>query len=418
MTNFNLMKKVITVTIICILSALFIGGCGKDESEEKAKGDRILVLTHGFGADELFRIEDVSCKLSEYMVYLTNIQKEYEANMGTGIWKKEVDGRTLEDSVKDVALSRISQVKTMNILAASYGLGLDEEEREQALTRANRYFDSLTEEEVKILGIDITTLTTMCQEYMLADKLYESIIADINPEISDDEARKVLVEQIFLRTAEEDEKGNLIHYAQDKKDEALRKAEEIRGRIGEEESFESLSAQYNQAEEMTVSIGRGERDSGFEEAVFGLDKNEISEVLEASEGLYILKCVSTNNQAETEINKIRILEERRKLAFEKEYDTFAEGLVKKMNNKVWENVAMIHDDALTTHSFFKIVSKEADAGEDAENAEGTADAAGAENTTDSADSEAQEKRGKHTVEEPVVDGQDSWKPDISMNGEN
>lgn len=40
----------------------------------------------------------------------------------------------------------------------------------------------------------------MYREYALADKVYTFIIKDINPEVSDDEARTITVRQILIMT--------------------------------------------------------------------------------------------------------------------------------------------------------------------------------------------------------------------------
>ena len=49
-------------------------------------GDSKIILTTGFMENELFRIDGLSCDKSEYMVYLTNIQDQYESAYGSSIW--------------------------------------------------------------------------------------------------------------------------------------------------------------------------------------------------------------------------------------------------------------------------------------------------------------------------------------------
>ncbi len=41
-------------------------------------------------------------------------------------------------------------------------------------------------------------MENLYREYAMADKVYQLIIQDINPEISDDEARKITVQQILF----------------------------------------------------------------------------------------------------------------------------------------------------------------------------------------------------------------------------
>ena len=53
---------------------------------------------------------------------------------------------------------------------------------------AAAYLESLGGEERQILGVTPELAEGMYRDYALADKVYQEIIGDINPEISDDEA--------------------------------------------------------------------------------------------------------------------------------------------------------------------------------------------------------------------------------------
>ena len=68
--------------------------CGKQED-----GKTKIVLTTGFSENEVFKIGSSSCDRSEIMVYLTNMQNQYEAVYGDQIWSRSINGETLEDKV-------------------------------------------------------------------------------------------------------------------------------------------------------------------------------------------------------------------------------------------------------------------------------------------------------------------------------
>lgn len=57
------------------------------------------------------------------MVYLTNVQNEYEKVYGDRIWESSHNGVTLEDNIKDTVLERLTRIKTMYLLAKEQGSG-------------------------------------------------------------------------------------------------------------------------------------------------------------------------------------------------------------------------------------------------------------------------------------------------------
>jgi foldase protein PrsA len=95
-------------------------------------------------------------------------------------------------------------------------------------------------------------------------------------------------------------------------------------------------------------------DTAFEEASFNLGTDEISDIVESEHGYHIIKCISTFNRSETDRNKVKIVEQRRKEVFNDEYSKFVESLTKSLNEKLWESVSFIEDENVTTDSFFEV----------------------------------------------------------------
>lgn len=66
--------------------------------------------------------------------------------------------------------------------------------------------------------------------------------------------------------------------------------------------------------------------------------DEISNVVETVYGYHIIKCISTFDRDETDRNKVKIVEQRRKEVFEEQYSAFVEGLTRNMNTKLWHRL--------------------------------------------------------------------------------
>lgn len=341
-------------SLACILTGaclVALSGCGKLENTR-------VVLTTGFTGDELFRIEDMSCTEAEFMVFLINSQDTYVEGFGKDILSVKVGESTMEESIKENCLATLAQIKAMNLLAVENGIELTDSEKDMAITAGQEYYSSLNEEEISAMdGITKEQIISLYEEYATANKLYEYIIRDINPEISDDEARTITVEQIVLRTWEIDSNGEQVPMEQSKKDAVYSKANQILREIGEGAEFGTLVENYNEAEEGTISFGKGEVDPVLEEAAFNLDSNEVSGIIETDNSYVILKCVNTFNREETEANKVRIVEERKREVFGEKYDAFVANLSKVLNTDKWNKLKLADSDRITTSSFFEVYRK-------------------------------------------------------------
>lgn len=324
-------------------------GCGS--------GDGIgtkVVLTTGFDKDEVFRIETSSCKLPELMVYLTTIQNRYESVYGREIWETKADGVTLEENVKNIALAQIAQIKTMNLMAEKYEVDLDEEEKARAENAAKAYYETLGEREIELMGVSEKTIKALYTELARAEKMYQYTIKDINPEISDDEARTITVQHILIKTYALDGTGKKIEYTETARQEAYEEAREALALAKDGEDFDALIRKYSEDDKSTYSFGKGEMEEAFETAAFNLGTGEISDIVETEFGYHIIKCINTFDREETDANKIKIVEQRREEAFGREYDAYVETLTRNLNEELWNTVNFIHDENVSTQNFFEV----------------------------------------------------------------
>lgn len=346
MGNRKCRKIAITGLLLCLLFTIW--GCGSREGNEAVKpeqgGVTQVVLTTGFAKDEVFRIGKSSCHMDEFMVYLTNIQNRYESVYGSQIWSVSSNGISMESRIKDTVAARIAQVKTMNLLAQEYQVTLTEEEEKQVTLAAQEYYGSLSQAEIEAMGASEELIAQIYREYLIAHKVYEYIIRDINPEISDDEARSVTVDWIFVKASEEDE-------------EAAALASDIRNRLNGGEDFYTLASSYSDDKVITHTFGKGMVDQAVEDCAFNLSVDETSQVIQGADGYYILHCVSTLDRKETDANKEKIVTQRKKEAFNEVYGTFADAQVKQLNEELWSDISMVHDAQVMTNDFFDVYEK-------------------------------------------------------------
>lgn len=123
------------------------------------------------------------------------------------------------------------------------------------------------------------------------------------------------------------------------------------------EDFDELAEKYNEDKETKYSFGKGTMPESFEEAAFNLDTDEVSSIVETEYGYHIIKCVSTFDKEETDINKEKIVSERKNEAFNIVYDEFVKTLYSNLNEELWNTLNFSANEKITTTNFFDVYNE-------------------------------------------------------------
>ena len=345
----GLRRRLLRVLPAVIVSCL-LAGCGK------------VIFVSGLGSDPLFTVGEQSGTADELAVYLVTLQNQYKALYGEDVFERE-GNETLEESLKDNALELLVKVKVLNGAAGSLGLETDETESAKAAQAAEQYVGGLSEADLDYLGVQMSQITQMYEEYDLALEAAQALIADVDREVSDDEARTVTVQSILIKTYSEDADGNRVEFSEEEKEEAYERAVSIRQEIQDGMdnllgiTFVTWMAEYNEDSVTTYTFGKGEVDSAFEEAAFSQEIGTISDPIETSDGYRIIKVIATSDADEIEANKETILEERLDEAYEEAYNELLEGLDYNLNRDRWAEITLCDDPDVTTMNFFEIYNE-------------------------------------------------------------
>jgi foldase protein PrsA len=341
----NRIKRIVAI-VAAISSIMVFTACGKSNA----------TIAVGLGKDYAFKIGSERAEEAEFLLYLTNIANKYEKVYGEGLWElKEEDGTTMLDKCKNLALAQLAQVKAMKLLAKEKEISLTEEEQAKAQSAAKQYFATLSVEEKEALKMeDETIIHEIYCDRLLADKLYLYLIRDVNPEISDDEARIITVQHILLKTYTVDDNGNRTELDAAACSKVLEKAEEIHAEATAGEGFEALISKYNEDSKSTYSFGKGDMEKAFEKAAYDLAKDEISKVVRTSQGYHIIKCISTLDREQTDLNKEKLLVSRKQKVFGDTYNQFVAELKKQENTELIQEVSLPGFDTVDTMEMFEI----------------------------------------------------------------
>lgn len=343
--NFKyIVKKIAVVCMIGTLSTAGLTGCGNDTK---------IVLTTGLSGNQLFKIGSSTCTTPEIMVYLTTFYNQYVDIYGQEMWNYDFGGVSLEEHVKDVVLSKMAQIKIMNLMAEEREITLTEEEEEKVLAAAENYYSMLEENLKEQEKITKEVVEKVYREYTLANKVYMTITESADMEISDDEARAVTVQVIYFKNwkMKNNEKTDL---SESETMNVLKTAKNVLERINAGEDFETLAMEYSDDKQIVKSYGRGSVEAEFEELLFSMDEGDLSDVIVLKDGYYIVKCVSTMDYEATQKNKKMLAEQRKQEAFSKAYTEIATNTHSQFRDKQWEKLTLNEEIHSTDANFFEI----------------------------------------------------------------
>ena len=122
----------------------------------------------------------------------------------------------------------------------------------------------------------------------------------------------------------------------------------------EGESFDALISKYSEDSKGTYSFGMGDLEESFEEAAFALATDEIAPVVKTSHGYHIIKCISTLDREQTDLNKVKLLLSRKQEVFGDTYNEFVGQLEKRENLKVITTMELSDSSIVNTAELFSI----------------------------------------------------------------
>ena len=183
--------KRIAVLLAAAMLAGSLTGCGLLKNTE-------IVFTTGLSGDQLFKIGKSVCTLPEAMIYVMDYQRQYEGVYGVEMWEHDFGGVTFEEYVKDTIVDQLASMKAITLLAGDYGVELDSSEEERVSEAADAYYGALTEDQIRYMDLELEDVEALYRDHALSGKVYEEITKDVNTEVSDDEARIITVQQIYL----------------------------------------------------------------------------------------------------------------------------------------------------------------------------------------------------------------------------
>lgn len=291
--------------------------------------------------------EQVSYGVVNYFARMQQAQYEsYYASMlgttGEAFWSREdSDGDTYETTIKEGIMDDIHELYLIKQHAAEYGVELTEEE-ETAIEEAAKQFvaDNGQEERDAVSGEEkyITEYLTLLT---IERKMEPLMTADVDEEVSDEEAAQKAMEYLYITYSTKDEDGNNVNMSDEEK-EALKA--EVQAAVDEvKEGKAEFSAA---AETLGVSVQTATFDadsyspnSNLVAAADALEAvGDVTDLVETDYGIYVARLTSLLDRDATDKEKETIVEQRKNDKFSEVVEQWKEETEITVNERLWKKV--------------------------------------------------------------------------------
>ncbi len=314
----NIRKKVVWAVLL-VASAMWLWAC---------RGGIPIVSDVGAGHG----YSDAQVKL----IAVTE-RNRYQKVYTDQIWQVQVDGKgtTFQDYLLGEIRNFMTELMTMNLLADQQELRLSGQEQEELQALAQTLYQGLSQEDKAYTGIDEEGVYDLYADYHRANKLVDELTKNVNLEISDSDAKVIVVQEIVLDDAVE--------------------AQRIYGEVtADGADFSSIAKSVSMDEKIEKSIGRGEQPQEYENMVFDLACGQVSPVIFLDNQYYIVKCINDYDEEATLNRKEKLALQRKNEAFRQIYDNFAAKMQVDMQEDIWQEISFAEAEKTTTTEFFEL----------------------------------------------------------------
>lgn len=313
-------KKTAVVAMAGIMAAGMLTGCG----EKKLDGSKTVATVDG----TKIPLGVVSLSVREGQMQTEAMYRSYMGGSDFDIWDTEAEkGKTygeqaVEESLKDVELMYIMKAK-----AADYDVELTDEDEKAIAEAAASFMEANSEETIADLAVTEDQVKTYLELQTYKQKIHDPIVADVDKNVSDEEAQQSSFEYVSVSTADlsDDE-------IKEKKEDAQKILDDLKadpdGDFSEiaksvDDSYSSLSGTFDANEtsededtdDEDADDGSSSYSGTYPEEVIDvlrtLDDGEVaSDIIETDTAYYVVKLNKKDDEEATETKKESIISTR------------------------------------------------------------------------------------------------------------
>ena len=375
---------------------------------------------------------------SYYETMSSMLGQEYSLSFDALSDESDEDSPTVGENLKEDALTSIEQAFLMRQHASEYDVALTDEEVQGAKDAAAAFVEDNDAETLTKLGVTQEDIEDVMQVYAIQSKMYDPMIADVDTEVSDEEAQQSSISYVQVSTegTETDENGETVELTDEEKAEKKEIAQTFLDRLNASEDpatadFSDLRTEINdelnaqrRAEEAAADTAEDGTDAAEDstdeiyltasETTFGADDEDLdealkeaaqtlsdgqvyAEVIEGENAYYVVRMNSVLDREATDSQKKTIVQERQAEAYSNQLDTWVEESDISVK-RAWNKLEVTDYDlyTMTVDTSEESTDGTTDSTSDSESSTEGTDSTSAESSAEGTDSTSAESSAENT----------------------
>lgn len=304
-------KKHIISILAAVVLVLALTSCGE------------IRIDIAMDDDTLLQVGAAKCSMQEAVFRILEERELYEAMDSEMIWKRDINGETMADYIKNSVENEMIRNTTCLLMSDDEAKYLSEEDEAEAKEKAKAAYDRLKAKyDLSKYGITLENVESLYHKKAVYEMLYNESESDIKMDISESDTKVIKVNYLFLPIE--------VPYND---------ADAIRKSVLAGEDFEYVCEQAGYTPELNKVIVKGDMPESFERVAYALYDGEMSEVVEdGKNGYYLIQCVEDYMVAESVANNNKVISEAKKEIFDKKYSEYTKGKKLQFNNVEWDKI--------------------------------------------------------------------------------
>ena len=320
--------KLLALVLGATLAVSALTGCGQFD------GDKVVAKV---GKDE------ITADVLNFYSRFEQAQYEtyYASMMGEGMWDQPTDpGKTYEDSVKDSLVDAITGLYVLDQHKDEYGVEITADDQKMIDKTAKDFIKKNDKKTLEAISGDEETVKEVLELLTVQEKMYQAMTADVDVNITDEEAAQKSLQYVFFSLTNTDENGQQIPMTDEEKAAKKKEAEDFYAEASKAADLEAFAAEKGlKASVLTFDKNTLAPSEKLVQAADAVKAGEMVPFIEEETGYYVARLTSELDREATDGKKYQMAAERKQERFTSLSEEWNKKADVKLEKGIWDHIS-------------------------------------------------------------------------------